>query len=78
LEEVVVEKRERERERERERAAMETAMCGRVPLSPNHVFNPTKPGTLSLSLSLSLSLNCCFNWISKWKIRSKIGSFLRF
>ncbi|KAG2667351.1 hypothetical protein I3760_15G109600 [Carya illinoinensis] len=23
---------------------METAICGRVPLSPNHVFNPTKSG----------------------------------
>ncbi|XP_018840172.2 ATP-dependent Clp protease adapter protein CLPS1, chloroplastic-like [Juglans regia] len=23
---------------------METAICGRVPLSPNHVFNPTKAG----------------------------------
>ncbi|KAE8124962.1 hypothetical protein FH972_019801 [Carpinus fangiana] len=23
---------------------METAMCSRVPLSPNHVFSPTKPG----------------------------------
>ncbi len=37
-----------ERERERESEAMETAICGRVPLSPNNVFNPAKPGTLSI------------------------------
>ena len=47
-----VTKVERERERvSEERVAMETAICGRVPLSPNNVFNPTKlPGTLFLSV----------------------------
>ncbi|XP_059641823.1 ATP-dependent Clp protease adapter protein CLPS1, chloroplastic [Cornus florida] len=39
---VVVLGRERNR-RERTRRAMETAICGRVALSPNHVFHP-KPG----------------------------------
>lgn len=33
--------------RERETPAMETAICGRVALSPNHVFTP-KPGSLFL------------------------------
>ena len=57
-----VTKVEREREREsEERVAMETAICGRVPLSPNNVFNPTKlPGTLSLFLSVF-----CFDLINE-------------
>ena len=37
----------RQRERERAEEAMETAICGRVPLSPNHFFT-SKSGTLSL------------------------------
>ena len=38
---------ERERERERRERLMAAAIRGRVPLSPNHVFNPPKSGFLS-------------------------------